>query len=39
MSILMEDSTETISPAYGEAFDPVGFKGLGPGSQGYCDGE
>ncbi|REH18124.1 mutator family transposase [Kutzneria buriramensis] len=23
---------ETVSPAYGEAFDPVGFKGLGSGS-------
>ncbi len=39
MSIFVEDSAETVSPAYGEAFDPVGFKGLGSGSQGCCGGE
>jgi hypothetical protein len=39
MSILVEDSAETVSPAYGEAFDPVGFKGVGSGSQGCCGGE
>lgn len=33
MSILMDDSAETVHPAYGEAFDLVGFKGVGPGSQ------
>jgi hypothetical protein len=35
----MEDSAETVLPAYGEAFDPVRFKGLGPDSQGCCCGE
>jgi hypothetical protein len=39
MLILVEDSAETVSPAYGEAFDPVSFKGLGSGSQGCCGGE
>jgi hypothetical protein len=29
MSVLMDDSTETVLPAYGEAFDPIGFKALG----------
>lgn len=32
MSVLMDGSVETILSTYGEAFDPVGFKGLGPGS-------
>jgi hypothetical protein len=39
MSILVDDSTKTVMSAYGEAFDPVGFKGLGSGSQGCCGGE
>jgi hypothetical protein len=30
----MDDSAETIQPAYGKAFDLVGVKGLGPGTQG-----
>lgn len=34
MSILVDDSAETVLSAYGEAFDLVGIKGLGPGSQG-----
>jgi DNA-binding SARP family transcriptional activator len=34
MLILVDDSAETVQPAYGEAFDLVVFKGLGPGSQG-----
>ncbi|MEV6871446.1 ANTAR domain-containing protein [Amycolatopsis sp. NPDC051128] len=33
ISVLVEDSPESILPAYHEAFDPVGFKRLGPGSQ------
>jgi hypothetical protein len=39
MSILVDDSAETVQPAYGDAFDLVGGKGLGPGSQGCCGGE
>jgi hypothetical protein len=30
--VLMEDSAESVLPTYHEAFDPVGFKGLRPGS-------
>jgi hypothetical protein len=33
----VNDSAETVSPADGEAFDPVGFKGLRSGLQG-CGG-
>jgi hypothetical protein len=35
----MEDSAEAVLSAYDEAFDPVGFKGLGPGSQGCRGGK
>jgi hypothetical protein len=33
MSILVDDSADTVLPAYGEAFDLVGLKGLGTRSQ------
>lgn len=36
MSILVNDSAEMVQPAYGEAFELVGLKGLGSGSQGLC---
>lgn len=39
MSVLVEDSPGSVLPAYHEAFDPVGFKGLGPGSQGRRGGQ
>jgi hypothetical protein len=39
MVILVDDSAETVLSVYGAAFDLVGFKGLGPGSQGCCGGE
>jgi hypothetical protein len=39
MLILVDDSAETVLSAYGEAVDPVGFKGLGSGSLGCCGGE
>jgi hypothetical protein len=37
MSIVVDDSAETVQPAYGEAFDLVGLKRLRPGSQ-RCGG-
>lgn len=39
MSVFMDDSAETILPAYGEAFDPVGFQRLRSGSQGRRRGK
>ena len=39
MSILVDDTTETVPPAYGQALDLVGLKGLGPGPQGCCSGK
>jgi hypothetical protein len=39
MSILVDDTTQTVPPAYGQALDLVGLKGLGPGSQGCCSGK
>ena len=38
VSILVDDSADTVQPTYGEAFDLVVFKGLGPDSQG-CRGD
>ena len=34
MAILMDDSAETVSPIYAEAFDLIGFERLGPDPQG-----
>ena len=39
MSILVDDSAETVQPVYGEALDLVGFKGLWPDSQGCRGGK
>jgi hypothetical protein len=39
MSVLVDDSAETILSVYGEAFDPAGFKGLGQVSQGCRSGK
>jgi hypothetical protein len=39
MSILVDDTTETVQPAYGVAFELVGFKGPGPGAQGCRSGK
>ena len=33
MSVLVGDTAEVVLSAYDEAFDPVGFKGLGPAAQ------
>ncbi len=30
MSVLMENSTEAILPAYHESLEPIRIKGLGP---------
>ncbi len=37
MAVLVDDSAETVPPIYGEAFDLVGFKRLGPCPRG-CRG-
>jgi hypothetical protein len=37
MSVLMDDSAEMVVSRYGEASDPVGFKGLGEGSRASSD--
>ena len=39
MSVLVDDTAEVVLNAYDEAFDPVGFKGLGAGSQGRRGGQ
>jgi hypothetical protein len=39
MSIVVDDSADAVVSTYGEAFDVVGFKGLGEGLQGCRGGE
>jgi len=39
MTILVDDSAETVLSVYGEAFDLIGFKRLGTGQQGCCGSE